>query len=111
MLDLVPLILFLTAAGYPLLFAFLARTSPDSWRKYAGTQVALISWVALTVAPYLSLNLISGDPDVWDFYRSMLIPSVILLGAVNLACLPSLAPGRTRKNAMLNGPNKSTAPH
>ncbi|MGQ4543438.1 hypothetical protein ACUH97_02340 [Dermabacteraceae bacterium P13088] len=96
MLDLVPLTLFIVAAGYPLLFALLARTSPEVWRKYAGTRVTLAAWVVLSAAPYFSLSFLSGDPDVWDFYRSMLVPSAAILGAINLLCLTALAPGKYR---------------
>lgn len=71
MWDMIPLLLTLAAAGY---LAWALRRPP-------GPRSVALGWL-LIACPYLAFRLLTGDPDVWDFYATWwFVPALILVPA------------------------------
>ncbi|MDN5570025.1 MAG: hypothetical protein L0G22_02000 [Propionibacteriaceae bacterium] len=84
MTDLVPLIAFLVCVGFHVVVLLLTRGSRGLSLTSAQAGALRASSVALVVLPFVCFAVIAGEPDVWDFYRSVwfvpLIVGVALIG-------------------------------
>lgn len=80
MIDLLPLIVFCIGLAWSVLGMFALRA------KAAAHQISRkdINWpmgaIVLLSMPYLMFARLNGDPDVWDFYRSVgFVPLVAVI--------------------------------
>nr|WP_011167223.1 MULTISPECIES: hypothetical protein [Acidipropionibacterium]AFK88689.1 hypothetical protein [Acidipropionibacterium jensenii]CAB88400.1 hypothetical protein [Acidipropionibacterium jensenii] len=89
MADYIPLLIFILAMIYDFLVIILGRHGRfNSYSILAKASLVAIS-VILIIVPYASYWLVAGDPDVWDFYRSLWWIPVAFLGIVSIVLMAS----------------------
>lgn len=78
MLDLLPLVLVCLGVGLASSAIFLARKNVLIVRGVPGLVGVIFIGIVVVSAPYVAY-VFPGDPDVWDFYRSVWwLPAVVL---------------------------------
>lgn len=79
MIDLVPFVTFLASVLALGLTIALLRKYPARGAVAARVALALIVGLVAICAPYAAYLLVTGDPDVWDFYRAYAWVAVAIL--------------------------------
>ncbi|WP_282838154.1 hypothetical protein [Microbacterium flavum] len=104
MADLLPAIAFGLCVLVDLVAIVTVWRAPGLIRSRR-TQAWIAAVVLLVVAlPYLAFVGIQGDPDVWDFYRSVGLAPVLILGPLSVWAVCLLVHTRPASRSVADRP-------
>lgn len=82
MVDMFPLLVFFLSLAFEVAVILRARRGSGKLRTRPERAGVIGASLVAIVAPYAAFLMLQGDPDVWDFYRSLWPVPALVLGVL-----------------------------